>query len=85
MDLNCLLSAIFCCNCNIVSVSFYSSGTLRWQVDLKSPVVAMYSIEGDGLHKLPFLILSNESLDYVRRGLTSLSEVEKSNFIEHLS
>ena len=61
------------------------AGNLRWQVDFKSPVVAMYSLEADGLHKIPFLILSNESLDYVRRGLTSMSEVQKSNFLEHLS
>lgn len=54
-------------------------------MDFKSPVVAMYSLEADGLHKLPFLILSNESLDYVRRGLTSLTEMQKSNFVEHLT
>lgn len=54
-------------------------------MDFKSPVVAMYSLEADGLHKLPFLILSNESLDYVRRGLTSLSDIQKSSFVESLS
>ncbi|XP_067937029.1 serine/threonine-protein kinase/endoribonuclease IRE1-like [Watersipora subatra] len=59
--------------------------TLRWQIDFKSPVVALYSLEVDGLHKLPFLILSNESLDYVRRGLTSISDLESSGFVEHLS
>lgn len=57
---------------------------MKWQTDFKSPVVAMYSLEADGLHKLPFLILSNESLDYVRRGLTSLSELQQSDYLSRL-
>lgn len=58
---------------------------MKWQIDFKSPVVAMYSLEADGLHKIPFLILSNESLDYVRKGLNTMSESQKANFLEHLS
>lgn len=57
---------------------------MKWQTDFKSPVVAMYSLEADGLHKLPFLILSNESLDYVRRGITSLSALENSDYLSKL-
>ena len=60
-------------------------GNMKWQVDFKSPVVAMYSLEADGLHKIPFLILSNESLDYVRKGLVTMSDAQKTNFLEHLS
>lgn len=58
---------------------------MKWQVDFKSPVVAMYSLEADGLHKIPFLILSNESLDFVRKGLTSVSDAHRVKFLEQLS
>lgn len=61
------------------------TGNMKWQVDFKSPVVAMYSLEADGLHKIPFLILSNESLDFVRKGLTSVSDAHRVKFLEQLS
>jgi hypothetical protein len=39
-----------------------SSGRVLWDANLASPIVAMYLVEGDGLHRLPFTVIGRETL-----------------------
>ncbi len=38
------------------------SGDILWERNFGSPIVAMYILEGDGLHRLPFTVIGMETL-----------------------
>ena len=39
------------------------SGTVEWKVDIGSPVVALFRLEGDGIVHTPFTSVSKETLN----------------------
>ena len=41
------------------------TGEVLWTVDYKSPIVALYSMNADGLHKLPFYTMASETLSHL--------------------
>ncbi|EGT46059.1 hypothetical protein CAEBREN_10529 [Caenorhabditis brenneri] len=43
------------------------TGEMRWDADLKQPVVALYLLRNDGLHKLPFEVMGRETLENVAK------------------
>lgn len=40
---------------------------MRWEQDLKQPVVALYLLRDDGLHKLPFEVMGKETMENVAK------------------
>jgi serine/threonine-protein kinase/endoribonuclease IRE1 len=40
-----------------------TTGKVLWDRNFGNPIVAMYLLEGDGLHRLPFAIIGVETLD----------------------
>uniref|UniRef100_A0A914VVH6 Pyrrolo-quinoline quinone repeat domain-containing protein n=1 Tax=Plectus sambesii TaxID=2011161 RepID=A0A914VVH6_9BILA len=40
-----------------------STGRILWDRDFGNPIVAMYLLQGDGLHRLPFTVIGRETLD----------------------
>ncbi|EFO85913.1 CRE-IRE-1 protein [Caenorhabditis remanei] len=45
------------------------TGEMKWEADLKQPVVALYLLRDDGLHKLPFEVMGKETMENVAKGL----------------
>ncbi|CAI2323989.1 unnamed protein product [Caenorhabditis sp. 36 PRJEB53466] len=43
------------------------TGEMRWEQDLKQPVVALYLLKDDGLHKLPFEVMGKETMENVAK------------------
>lgn len=41
------------------------TGDLLWEIDLNSPVIAMYLLSLEGLIKVPFSSLSNHTIHYL--------------------
>uniref|UniRef100_A0A1I7WXX1 Bulb-type lectin domain-containing protein n=1 Tax=Heterorhabditis bacteriophora TaxID=37862 RepID=A0A1I7WXX1_HETBA len=46
---------------NILTVN--SMGQIIWESDLEQPIVAMYLLQDDGLHKLPFTVMGRETME----------------------
>lgn len=42
-----------------------NSGELLWDMTYGSPVVGMYQLQGEGLHKLPFTSIAPETLNHL--------------------
>ncbi|CAD6191736.1 unnamed protein product [Caenorhabditis auriculariae] len=47
---------------NILAVDSVTA-EIRWEQDLKEQIVAIYLLQNDGLHKLPFEVLGRETLE----------------------
>ncbi|PAV79695.1 hypothetical protein WR25_05703 [Diploscapter pachys] len=47
---------------NILTVRA-DTGDILWERDLRYPIVALYLLQQDGLHKLPFTIIGKETMD----------------------
>ncbi|PIC44211.1 hypothetical protein B9Z55_004657 [Caenorhabditis nigoni] len=43
------------------------TGKIQWQADLKQPIVALYLLRNDGLHKLPFEVMGKETMENVQQ------------------
>ncbi|KAK2179804.1 hypothetical protein NP493_471g02036 [Ridgeia piscesae] len=56
-------------------------GHVMWSEDYKTPVVAMYTLEGDALRKIPFVSMAAETLEQLTSQVT-YSEW-KAKFLEH--
>ena len=52
-----------------------------WSEDYKAPVVAMYTLDGDVLRKIPFVSMAAETLEHLTSQAT-FSEW-KHKFLEH--
>lgn len=50
------------------------SGDILWERDLRYPIVALYLLQQDGLHKLPFTIIGKETMDNLIKVSFSLFE-----------
>ena len=45
-------------------------GSVMWSEDYKAPVVAMYTLEGDALRKIPFVSMAAETLEHLTSQVT---------------
>ncbi|CAI5442924.1 unnamed protein product [Caenorhabditis angaria] len=43
------------------------NGEIKWDQDLGQPVVALYLLENDGLHKLPFTVMGKETMENIAK------------------
>ncbi|CAB3404500.1 unnamed protein product [Caenorhabditis bovis] len=44
-----------------------NTGEVRWEEDLKVPIVALYLLEQDGLHKLDFKVMGKETMENIAK------------------
>lgn len=53
------------------------SGMILWELDLKSPVIAMYTVTNDGLLTVPFTSIAEGTLDILlERFVTKPSDIQ---------
>ena len=57
-----------------------TNGDIVWNQDYNAPVVAMYSLDNEGLRKIPFLSMAAETLEHLT-GQMAASEW-KNKFLE---
>lgn len=50
------------------------TGEMKWEADLKQPVVALYLLRGDGLHKLPFEVMGKETMENVAKNIFTVDQ-----------
>lgn len=50
------------------------TGEMRWEQDLKQPVVALYLLRDDGLHKLPFDVMGKETMENVAKNIFTVDQ-----------
>lgn len=48
-----------------------SLGEISWELDLGSPIVGMYEWKPDGLQKIPFTVVAENTIDSVIRSAVS--------------
>lgn len=55
-----------------------AEGSVAWEIDVGNIVVAMYILQTDGLHRLPYTVVGKETLEkFVKVILSVIREVNK--------